>query len=206
MGTVSWFDLFHSEWSYRLLDEDKFYGNADFVQNYLILPIMLYQFWNTVLCLILPDLRDPVMIAHHLLTCMVAYNATHPFGCYYALFFSGLSETTQLPLTVIDVFDHFPTIRKQHPVIDALSKSLFGVMFFCIRIVLWTIVSFEFVVDAVQLLHHHSPRVHDRRVVVSMLLANVILTSLQYFWAFKIIKVALLGEDGGKKLVGVKQA
>ena len=189
VGTVAWLDLFGTEWTYRVLEDDKFYGNADFVQHYLIIPIMLYQFWNTVLCFVLNDMRDPVMMVHHSLTGLLAYAATHPFACYYALFFFGMSETTQLPLTVIDVLDHFPDIKKNHGTIDAVSKNLFGLLFFIIRIFFWTIVSIEFWKESLSLLQQS--HVHDKRVVVFMLFANVILTSMQYFWAIKIIKIAI---------------
>ena len=199
VGSISWLDLCDGGWSYRLLEVDKFYGNASFVQNYLIIPIMFYQFWNTILCLILPDIRDPVMIVHHILTGLLAYCATYPFACYYALFFFGLSETTQLPLTIVDVLDHFPSIRNNHPFVDALSKNLFGAMFFLVRIVLWTKVSVEFWAGCLDLLHQ--PHVHDKLVVMFMLLSNVILTGMQYLWAIKIGKIAIFGGEIQEKKV-----
>ena len=199
VGTIAWLDIeqLGTGWSYRVLEDNKFYGNADFVQNYLIIPIMMYQFWNTVLCFILSDIRDPIMIVHHILTGMLAFSATHPFACYYALFFFGLAESTQLPLTVLDIFDHFPSIRKRHETIYTLSKYLFGAMFFGIRIILWSIVSFEFWTNCLNLLQQ--PHVHDKGVVLFMLIANIILTGMQYFWAFKILKIAVVGDVIEKK-------
>lgn len=52
--------FFGSTWT--RLGSDKFYARDSFVENHLLLPMLIYQVWNTVFCISLKEMRDFSMI------------------------------------------------------------------------------------------------------------------------------------------------
>ena len=61
VGTLAFFNLY-SNFNMNEINDDKFYGHGQFVEDHLIMPMLSYQGWNFLLCLYNNDLRDPAMI------------------------------------------------------------------------------------------------------------------------------------------------
>ena len=53
-------------------------------------------------------------------------------------------EITNIPLTAIDIFKHYPELIKQHPAIYTALRNFFAVSFIAFRLIMWPVVSFQF--------------------------------------------------------------
>lgn len=186
IGLIGWFQL-NPSWNlqYKDLEKDKLYGRTQFVEDHLIAPMITFQGWNLLLCLFNKDLGDPFMIAHHFATVMLGYFGLFPYVHYYGLYFFGVAELSNIPLTLVDMFKYFPDLRRKFPMINQASRLIFAASFIFLRILFWTKVSYEFWQSSLTLLY--SGEAHSIFVVTFFLLSNIFLTLLQYFWGFKIV-------------------
>lgn len=183
VGTLATFNLY-PEFNTKDIDNDKFYGRAQFVEDHLIMPMLSYQGWNVLLCLFNADLRDPAMIGHHIATFSLAYFGLNPYVHYYALFFFGFAEMTNIPLTLVDIFKYFPDLKEKYPTLNEICRISFAVSFIIIRLIIWPYISYGFWVGSIDLLQ--SGKAHSPFVVFVFLGANIFLTGLQFLWGSKI--------------------
>lgn len=183
VGVISWFEL-GSIWNKNTLEDDKFYHTSSFVNDHLCIPMLVYQMWNVVICVLLNDLRDPIMIGHHIVTAALAYTATI-FAHYYSCFFFGVTEITNIPLTLMDVFDHFPEFKAKYPTIKMVTEGMFAIMFFIVRIFMWTNILFHYIQDSYILIV--TGTAHSNFVLLFNIVCSLFLTGLQFMWARQII-------------------
>ena len=182
-GIIGYYSLLNVQVFDKLVD-DKFYGRSDFVVNHLIYPMICYQGWNLLLCFLNADLRDPAMIGHHAVTGTLAYFGLHPYLHFYGLFYFGVAELTNIPLTIVDIFKYYPDMKKHFPVVNEVARISFAVSFIILRLIIWPFYSYPFWVGSFELLFKEAP--HSYFVVGFFLFANIFLTGLQFFWGSKI--------------------
>jgi hypothetical protein len=197
-GVVAWFRL-NPNWDYSSVDRDPFFGQAVFFENHIAIPMFWYQSWNVVLCLALQEFRDPTMIAHHVVTALLAYLSLNPYLQYYGIFFFGLPEVTSVPLTFVDIFKMFPELQSKYPTLNSISRWTFGVLFILVRIIYWPIVSYSFWTGSISIIA--TKRSHSLPVTIIYLLANIFMTGLQFFWGSKIVSSMLKSAKSDKKKV-----
>ena len=77
--------------------------------------MIFYQGWNLLLCFYCADLRDMAMIIHHALVTVLAYTGLYPYVHSDAMFFFGVAELTNVPLTIIDIFKYLPELKAEFP-------------------------------------------------------------------------------------------
>jgi hypothetical protein len=195
-GTMAWFSLCPG-CDLADIENDKIYGRSHFFEKHLGAPLLTYQFWNFVFCASVTELRDTITLLHHVASGLCAFFSMHPFLQYYGLFFYGVPEVTSVPLTFVSLCKSFPFLKTDYPRLHEISKWTFGILFLIIRLILWTYVSAMFWMDTVNLVLHGTP--HSMFVVGYYCIANVILTSMQYFWGYKIISQMLNGGKEKKK-------
>jgi TLC domain len=135
------------------------------------------------------DLWDPLMIGHHGVTGTLAYFGLHPYLHFYGLFFFGIAELTNIPLTIMDVFKYFKDkpLGKAMQMLNAGSRNTFAVSFIILRLAIWPVYSLPFWKGSIALLRgeqdaQSSERMHSTYVVGFFLFANLFLTGLQFFW------------------------
>lgn len=191
-GTIGWLNLC-SNCDFEDIEMDRTYGRSIYFEHHLAAPLLTYQFWNFMICLIMTELRDGVMLIHHAASGLCALFSLHPFLQYYGLFFFGVPEVTSVPLTFITTSRCFPFLKTDYPYIYEISKWSFGVLFLLIRLVMWTYVSVWYWIDTVHLIRDGNP--HSLFVVGYYCFANVVLTGMQYFWGYKIIQQIRYGGD-----------
>lgn len=187
-GAIIWFKLFGVN-DYDLLIHDKYYGRSIMVESLLSYPMLIYQGWNFICCVLINDLRDPFMIGHHFVTCLLAYFSLHPYLHYAALYFMGLAELSNIPLTLIEVFESFPALAATFPLVYELSRYTFVVSFLLLRIVFWLYYSIDFWQGSLSLLIQGTA--HSNFVVGFFLFSHVFLTGLQFFWGIKILRMVV---------------
>lgn len=180
------------------LSKDIYYKKSQFIVEHLIYPMITFQGWNVLLCFFCKDLRDPAMIGHHLVTASLAYFGLHPYLHGGAMFFFGVAELTNIPLTVYDVFKYFKTIGfiEKYPLTYSLSSQIFGVSFIILRLIVWPYKSYQFWVGSMDLLT--TGKAHSNFVVGFFLVANIFLTLLQFYWGSLIVG-SLIGKKPKKE-------
>ena len=183
-GTIIWFQL-NPNWDVTSINQDKYLGYSKHVEDHLLMPMLTYQAWQTVLCLILPDLTDWSMIGHHVVTSLLAYVCMHPALHYYSCFFFGLAETTNIPLSIIDTFKYFPEYKQRYPMLDMCAQGVFVISFYGIRIIYWTIVQYELFIMLIPKLIDNTA--HSNVVVCIFAGAALFLSGLQWYWGYKIV-------------------
>jgi|EP00505_MAST-04D_sp_SCG-Rhode-Island_P003346 hypothetical protein len=190
-GTIAFWRLNGNEVRAQLeVDEHSaFYGRSEYVENYLIYPMLGYQFWNTVLCFIMNDLKDPAMVGHHVFTGTLAYFGLYPYLHLKGLFFFGFAEMTNTVLTIYDLFKMFPEQKKKYTFLFNLAQYGFGISFIVIRLGMWPLISYEFWKGSISLLQ--TGKAHSSLVVITFLVANIFLTGLQFLWGSKIFGMLL---------------
>lgn len=124
------------------------------------------------------------------------------------MFFFGVAELTNVPLTLIDIFKYLPDLKKNYPAVNEGIRSIFAILFIILRLILWPVYCYPFWVHSLQLLLiDQSPTnaitvffndvlkvtplasdtvCHSKFVVGFFLFANVLLTTLQYYWGVTI--------------------
>ena len=192
-GVGIWFKL-NNNWDITPLENNKYLGSAQCVEDHLLVPMLTYQFWQVVACIVFNDLRDVAMIGHHVVTCALAYVCLYPCMHYYSCFYFGVAELTNIPLTLIDTCKYFPKIRDQYPQVHYTAKVLFAGGFYSIRIIYWSWFTYNMLSALIPLLINGTA--HSSIVVSFFLFAAAFLTGLQWLWGYKIFYIMMA--DGSK--------
>lgn len=188
-GVLGFFNLFNVMDNLELYTTGKFYGHSKFVEENLVTPMLCYQVWNLLACLIHNEYRDPAGIGHHVVTAGLAWMGFHPYAQYYALFYFGVAELTTIPLNIVTVFKHLPHLSASYPAMYQLARNVFVLGYFAIRIIWWPIVSYELFFGCMDLLANN--KAHSTFVVCYFLFANMFLTGLQFYWGYLIARNAM---------------
>ena len=168
------------------------YKRSPFVEAHLLAPMIAYQFWNLLLCIFNSDLGSWEMIIHHGFAATASIVGMHPYQQQNALYFYGVTEITNIPLTVVDVFKFFPELKQRYPTVNALARYSFAASYTILRLMLWPFQSVAIWKTSIQLLN--SGEYHSFAAVIFVLVTHIALTILQYFWGYKIF--SFLGKTG----------
>ena len=182
--TGAYFALFHPDYAHMV--REPLFGQSEFVENHLLLPMIVYQTYNALLGFYIAELYGNVMLLHHTLTWMLAYLSFTPYVQHSAVFFFGVTEITNIPLTVCDICRYFPEYKIAFPNLYMGSKWLFYALFIVIRMVIWPVVSFEF--WRLSLHHLMDESAPSPAMTIFFLGTHVLMTILQMFWGIRIIR------------------
>ena len=158
--------------------------------------MLAYQLYNIICACTIADLRTPAFIGHHAMTALLSYFTLAPFVHYYALFFIGIAEATNFPLTFVDATKAFKSLRGAFPCANQFFRIAFALSFFAVRMIWWPIVSLDFWRLSLAALREGTA--HSTFVVGTFLVGNVFLTGLQFFWGFRLVKFVQRSFLGGK--------
>ena len=73
-----------------------------------------------------------------------AYISTRPLIHFHAVFFGGISETTNVVMTFVDIYKHFPELRKTAVhggwpmALYTPIRAVFAISFIIVRLIMWT--------------------------------------------------------------------
>ena len=153
-----------------------------------------FQGWDLAMCFFLPELQNFLMIVHHLLVTILS-GACYEVNIMHepALFFLGLSEMQGVPLTLIDFFTHIPPDHFPNPIFANLvfdvTKYAFALLFFYARIYLWFKHTIAFAKNANHALSVNEKK-RGRSLIRLFVVACIVLTALQIYWGFLIMREA----------------
>jgi len=187
---------------------DGKYAVSKYVEDKFIFPMLGYQIWNFFACFLLVEFRSVSMVGHHVATGFLAYLGLE--GGYLhreCLFYFGLAEFTNVPLTFVDVFKYFKEYiteyshdesgeKRKNPqystfcvALEDYSSKIFGISFIALRLIMWPIVTYYFWVSSMDLLQ--TGKANPPSAVLAFLVCNVFLTGLQFMWGDIIVRRVL---------------
>lgn len=169
----------------RLYDGGTFAGSS-IVQNHLLTPMACFQLYNFIACVYIVDFRDYLVWAHHLITMSIACFSMSPCWQYYAVFFFGCTETSTLPLIIVEVFKYIPRYRDRFPRSNTFCRVMFAISFLVVRLVWLPMICFQFFVACYSMLPNVSGFLYA--AFLFYLAIDVFMVGLQYYWGFGIFK------------------
>lgn len=184
-GIIGYFELFGVKPFPTNNLEDYYYTRSSYIENHLLTPMLSYQGWNLLLCLSNQDLYSTEMVLHHFFAAVSAIVGFFPYFQWFSLYFYGIVEFTNIPLTVVDVFKIFPQFQEKYPLINQFARYSFAISYFLIRLLLWPFYSYIFWGQSFDLLI--SGKARSPLTTVYILITHFLLTILQYFWGYKIL-------------------
>ena len=162
-----------------------------------------YQLWELPIGIFFVGETKSMIIHHVAVICVGSVTALISSGFrYFTPFFYGMIEISSVPLSVMNSFKNNPDWIQNYPGVYKIIRLVFGITFLLVRVVLWTPIYWNFVSLASMLLY--SSEVVSTQIILSIfVLASLVLTILQYFWASKIIGALF---KGGRKKKAKKKA
>lgn len=152
-----------------------------------------YQLWALPIGIIFIGETKQMIIHHVAVICVCWTSAFLRCGFrYYNPYFYGLIEISSVPLSIMNAFKDNKHWIKLYPEMYSTVRLVFGCLFLLVRVVLWTPFYWNFFALASMLLY--SSEVIATKIILStFLIASLVLTLLQYFWASKIISALVKG-------------
>jgi hypothetical protein len=171
-----------------LREGGTFQGSA-LVRDRLLTPMACFQLYNFIACVYIVDFRDYLAWAHHLITMTIACFAMSPCWQYYSVFFFGCTETSTLPLIIVEVFKLIPRYRDKFPNVNTASRILFAASFLVVRLVWLPKICFEFFIAVYSMLPTVSWGMYFAFIIC--LIIDIFMVGLQYYWGFGIFKFVM---------------
>ena len=190
-GLTLYFELGGVHDQYTILAQDTFYARSEFVERHLLIPMMAYQFWNTINCFVYKEFCHKTMILHHAAVVFLTIICFSPFLHPEGFFYLGMAEVTNIPLTWMDVCIKKPEWKDRWPFLHDLSQLTFAVTFIGIRLVFWMIRAIPVWCDLSGMLLIGNVRSYP--VAVGFIVISGVLTVLQFIWG-KMIIITLVSE------------
>ena len=119
---------------------------------------------------------------------------------YFAPAFMGVAEISSIPLALMDVFKMFPALRKHFPNTNEVSRNLFAASFLACRGVYWPLTAYRFVESARAAMASGAPLGLPEPAMYVLLLCNVLMVGLQWYWSYLILKAIFQKLTGDERL------
>ncbi len=152
-----------------------------------------YQLWALPIGIIFIGETKQMIIHHVAVICVCSTSAFIRCGFrYYNPYFYGLIEISSVPLSIMNAFKDNKHWIKLYPEVYSTVRLVFGCLFLLVRVVLWTPFYWNFFALELMLLYS-SESIVTKLILATFLIASLVLTVLQYFWASKIISALVKG-------------
>ena len=181
-GIIGWFELFNVDIANA--KDNPFFGHSDYVQSHLIIPLLVYQGLNALVCVLVKDLRKLEMISHHLLAFLLALCGMNSFLHYWAIFFFGITEISSIPLTIMSIMRILYGKNKNEYYAYKISRSSFALLFIIIRLIYWPVYYTNCIYEAIYL---YSNNKLNYVYFYTFTIISTALTGLQLYWGTKIV-------------------
>jgi TLC domain len=114
--------------------------------------ILVFQVWDFVFSIMIPEHATMVFLGHHLAAALTAYfSLEYQYAHHYAIFFGGCSEISSIFLVFCDFDVFFPSSDQgsaEWGTFIVLCQGSFVLLFLAYRVVGWWIVSYRLWKDA----------------------------------------------------------
>mmetsp|Transcript_11943 Transcript_11943/g.17535 ORF Transcript_11943/g.17535 Transcript_11943/m.17535 type:complete len:296 (-) Transcript_11943:436-1323(-) len=180
--------------------EGRLFGHIPDAEQLMVI-VFSFQFWDLIVSMMIPEHNAFLFLAHHFMAALIAYfSLEYQYVHHYAIYAGGVSEFSSIFLFLIDLAKYFPP-KDDTPFATFIfvCQVFFVISFFSYRIIGWLKVSISLWSDGLSALKNGTAeqyRPGKSYVLVTFLLVNALLGSLQVLWSFEILKAAakILGE------------
>jgi len=158
------------------------HSRSDWLEAHLIWPMGIFQAYNLAFCTLVPSMRTPSFVAHHLITLLASWAALLPLVQTPSVFFYGIAEASSVLLGAKNIIETVPAWRAgaAYPVV----KVAFASSYIVLRLIMWPWAMFYLLTALV-------PHALDTRHPVPCLfiVLAVSMTTLQFMWGFRILRL-----------------
>ena len=107
--------------------------------------IFVYQTWDFIFSLLIPEHSSMVFLAHHALAALTAwFSLEHQLVHHYAIFFGGCLEISSIFLVLCDFDVYFPASRGSlWGTVIIFCQAMFTLAFLYYRVIMWWVVSVQ---------------------------------------------------------------
>lgn len=148
---------------------------------------LAYQIYAVIGGIIVgPPLNAPSMFLHHFSAGFCGLFSFLPFIQFYSIFFGGIVELSNIPLTWIDVAKTVPSLKKAYPGMYSGARICFALLFVLLRNIMWPYFAGLMCRDVYIL----RDRVHPAGQIF-LYFAAAALTGLQVNWGYVVMRNVL---------------
>ena len=147
-----------------------------------------YQIFSLYTGLFHVDEKKEMIIHHFAVVIVTSISMFCTIGYrYFTPFFYGVIEISSVPLSVMNIIQEMPTYKNNHPTTYVVVRLVFAFAFLTVRSYMWR----PQIIDYCKHLLLVILIIDDWKAKVihtCMLLSAILLTGLQMFWAYLIVK------------------
>jgi hypothetical protein len=185
-GVIAWHISKRAHLGIPATPEGRLFGYLEEADR-LNAGILVFQVWDFVASLSIPEHATAIFLTHHALAALTAwFSLKYQFVHYYAIYFGGCSEFSSIFLVLCDFDVYFPTNRGSlwGGFIFA-SQVGFTVTFFYYRVIGWWKVSYQLWSDVLHVLKNdimQQYRPGKTWFLYVFLVLDLVLGLLQVYW------------------------
>lgn len=159
--------------------------------------------WDIPTCLLIPRLRKPDMLVHHLAMAATAFVGATALPTHYGLYYMGVSELSSIPLAAYDQLETSAEMGAADERVDEarraalrssrdLARAVAAVCFILVRAIDFSRVTLtRFVPDALAMLRNPDSAARFGPPLKFMLVSSVSFVGLQLYWFSLFVRISL---------------
>ncbi len=156
------------------------------VETHILIPMVSYQIVNFFLSFYINDFRSWLGLIHHASAVSIAYySIISPVWQYYGVYFCGICELSSVPFAIAETFSKFEKYRVKFVLLNQVSRVLFVILFWTLRVAIFLYMSKKFWSDCYTV-YYIDQSVQSMPIFVFYLCSNVFMNALQIFWGFQM--------------------
>ena len=178
--------ILYAKHSDKIISKDYYFASNDNIINHLIIPMICYQGWNTIITFFNKDLYSILYIVHHLLVILGGIFGLINYFQYYTIIYFGLIEISNIFLSVIE-YSRYEKYIEENKVLYNLNNLFFISSFYILRIILFQ----YYTINILKILIYERDIFFENKYIIQSLCTIVmssILSYLQFLWGYKIYK------------------
>lgn len=178
--------ILYMKHSDKIINKDYYFASDDNIINHLIIPMIFYQGWNTIITFLNKDLYSILYIVHHLLVILGGIFGLINYFQYYTIIYFGLIEISNIFLSVIE-YSRYEKYIEENKILYNLNNLCFISSFYTLRIILfqyYTINIFRILINDRDIFFKNKYILQSSCTIIM----SLILSYLQFLWGYKIYK------------------
>jgi hypothetical protein len=169
----------------NILFEDKYiFKKNDDIINHIVIPMIIYQGWNTVITYLHKDLYSIAHIIHHVLVIFLGVVSFNGFYQYYGIIYFGLTEISNIFLSIIE-YSNYEKYIVYNKKLNNINNILFVLSFYILRIIIFQYSNYKLYLSFL----NEKNKVFSSEYIIQtsiILISNIFLSYLQFYWGYKI--------------------
>ncbi len=178
--------ILYNKYSNILFERDNIFKTNNDVINHIIIPMILYQGWNTIITYLNKDLYSIAYILHHLFVILLGIIGLQSYCQYYTIVYFGLLEISNIFLSIIEYskYEKYIILNK---ILYNVNNLFFVFSFYILRIILFQYINYLMFGS---LLYEKDTIFTNKYIVQTyiILISTLLLSYLQFHWGYKIYK------------------